>query len=686
MKINAIIIFTLLLSVIHAGADNGSKLWLRNAGGGSATVNFGGKMSPTISIVVDELRTQWKGGPIGLDLSTKKEIKALGADGFRISGGPEAITIASSSDKGLLYGAFHLLRLQACGAAGSTMDISESPAYQLRILNHWDNLNRSVERGYAGLSLWEWEKLPAELSPRYREYARANASIGINGSVLNNVNASPTILTKEYLPKVKAIADVFRPWGIKVYLSANFSSPKVVGGLDTSDPLDKNVRKWWKDKAAEIYALIPDFGGFLVKANSEGQPGPHDFGRTHADGANMLADALAPHGGIVMWRAFVYNPSSEDRARQACEEFMPLDGKFRPNVIIQVKNGPVDFQPREPFTPLFGGMQQTAVMPELQITQEYLGFSNHLVFLAPLFEEFLKTDTYARGPGSTVAATTDGSLFGQKISAIAGVANTGSDANWCGHHFAQSNWYAFGRLAWNHRLTSDRIADEWIRQTFGSDELLLKNMSDLMMRSREAAVDYMMPLCLHHIFSTNHHYGPEPWFSNPNMRRDWQPPYYHKADSGGVGFDRTASGSNAVAQYFSPLRETYANPATCPENLLLWFHHLPWDYKMKSGRTLWDELCYRYAHGVEETREFQKIWDRLEHRVDAERFAHVSGKLRIQARDAIWWRDACLLYFQTLSGMPIPLELERPLYDLPRLMKQPRTSEAYILEGNYYIK
>ncbi|MDR2499439.1 MAG: alpha-glucuronidase [Tannerellaceae bacterium] len=686
MKRHVILFLALILTAFCAQAEDGSKLWLRYQTASNATIKFSGKKSPTTDIAINELSAQWRGAPISLALSTNKEIKALGNDGFRITGGESGVTIASSSDKGLLYGAFHLLRLQECGALGATIDITESPAYRLRILNHWDNLDRSVERGYAGKSLWEWEKLPAEISPRYREYARANASIGINGSVLNNVNASPTILTPEYLQKAKAIADIFRAWGIRVYLSVNFSSPKIIGGLETSDPLDKNVQLWWKQKAAEIYKLIPDFGGFLVKANSEGQPGPHDFGRTHADGANMLADALAPHGGIVMWRAFVYNPLSDDRARQAYEEFMPLDGKFRNNVIIQVKNGPVDFQPREPFTPLFGAMQRTPVMPELQITQEYLGFSNHLVFLAPLFEEFLKTDTYARGQGSTVAAVTDGSLMGHSISAIAGVANTGSDSNWCGHHFAQSNWYAFGRLAWNHKLSSAHIADEWIRQTFGDDNLLLKNLSDMMMRSREAAVDYMMPLCLHHIFSTNHHYGPEPWFWNPNMRRDWQPPYYHKADSAGVGFNRTSTGSNAVAQYFSPLRETYANLATCPENLLLWFHHLPWDYKMKNGRTLWDELCYRYARGVDETRDFQKIWDRMEHKVDADRFAAVRHKLQIQARDAIWWRDACLLYFQTFSAMPIPFELERPVYDLPRLMKQPRSTEAYILEGNYLIK
>jgi alpha-glucuronidase len=683
MKFPLIIIFTVILALFTTRAEDGSRLWLRYKTGGAAEVIFAGRKTPTSDIAVGELQAHWRGGPVTLSVSSKQDVRALGDEGFRIRGSLGGVAITSPTAKGLLYGAFHLLRMQECNAALDNIDIAESPSYRLRILNHWDNLDRSVERGYAGKSLWEWDKLPGEISPRYAQYARANASIGINGMTLNNVNASPKILTNEYLMKAKAIADIFRPWNIKVFLSVNFSSPKVTGGLPTSDPLDRAVQQWWKQKADEIYRIIPDFGGFLVKANSEGQPGPHDFGRTHADGANMLADALAPHGGIVMWRAFVYNPLSDDRARQACEEFMPLDGQFRPNVIIQVKNGPVDFQPREPVTPLFGAMQRTAVMPELQITQEYLGFSNHLVFLSPLFEEFLKTDTYARGPGSTVAATTNGSMFGHSLSAIAGVANIGSDDNWCGHHFAQSNWYAFGRLAWNDNATSAQIADEWIRQTFGSDNELLASLSDLMLRSREAAVDYMMPLCLHHLFSTNHHYGPEPWFSNPNMRRDWQPPYYHKAGKDGVGFNRTATGSNAVSQYFSPLKEIYSNVETCPDNLLLWFHHLPWDHRMKNGRTLWDELCYRYDHGVSEARDFQKIWDRMERHVDKERFAAVQKKLRIQSRDAVWWRDACLLYFQTMSDMPIPYDMERPVYDLPRLMKHPRTSEASILEGNY---
>ncbi|MDR3287403.1 MAG: alpha-glucuronidase [Prevotellaceae bacterium] len=663
------IFFLCLLAINTLQAEDGSNLWLRSETNANATVSAN-KQSAAIDIAINELRTQWRGAPIQLTVSSAKNLRYLGNDGFMISGNINTkITVTAFSEQGLLYAAYHLIRLQAVGNLPENIDIVEIPKYQLRILNHWDNLNRSIERGYAGKSLWEWEKLPAEISPRYKEYARANASVGINGSVLNNVNASPQILSAEMLEKVKIIADEFRPYHIKVYLSINFSSPVELGKLSTSDPLDKDVQKWWKNKADEIYRLIPDFGGFLVKANSEGLPGPQDFGRTHLDGANMIADALAPHNGIVMWRAFVYNPTDNDRAKQAYQEFMPFDGQFRSNVIIQVKNGPVDFQPREPFSPLFGAMQKTPVMPEFQITQEYLGFSNHLAYLAPLFKECLDSETYARGNGSTVAAATDGSLFGHNISAIAGVANTGDNVNWCGHPFAQANWYAFGRLAWNHNLSSENIAREWLKQTFTNNEEFVTTITDLMLRSREAVVDYMMPLGLHHIFAMGHHYGPEPWCYFPNVRPDWLPPYYHKADSAGVGFDRTEKGSNAVSQYFSPLHEEFNDIKTCDERFLLWFHHVEWNYEMKSGRTFWDELCYHYQHGVTEVRDFQKIWDKVEQYVDAERFVLVQYKLRIQSRDAVWWKDACLLYFQTFSKKHIPYDIERPIYDLDDLMK-----------------
>ena len=655
-----IITFLVLCSFVQVYAEDGSLLWLRTETDDIYASISANKKSPTIDIAVNELQKQWKGATVRLNIVKTKEAKALGDEGYIIIGDKQtSITISSLSERGLLYGAYHLLRLQETGQIGDKgLNISESPQYNLRLLNHWDNLVGTVERGYAGRTIWKWDELPNTVSPRYKEYARANASIGINGTVVNNVNASPQILTAEYLEKVKVVADELRPYAIKTYLSINFSSPTVIGGLETSDPLNKEVQKWWKDKATEIYRLIPDFGGFLVKANSEGEPGPQDYGRTHADGANMLAEALKPHKGIVMWRAFVYNPTNDDRAKQAYMEFMPFDGQFRDNVIIQVKNGPIDFQPREPFTPLFGAMKQTDVMAELQITQEYLGHSNHIAFLAPMWKEFLDSDTYSVGKGSTVNKT---------ITAIAAVANIGDDTNWCGHHFAQANWYAYGRLAWNHQLTSDQIADEWLRQTFSQETDFVNPVKEMMLDSWEAVINYMMPLGLHHIFAFHHHYGPEPWGDLPGGRPDWMPWYYHNANETGIGFDRTTTGSDAVSQYYSPLKEEFNDINTCPEEFILWFHHIPWNHKMKNGNTLWDELCYKYDLGVQQTREFQKIWGRQEKFVDAERFKHVQSRLKIQARDAVWWKDACLLYFQTFSKMPIPYDIERPLYELEEL-------------------
>lgn len=646
-------------------AEDGSRLWLRSATNGSAQITCNGQ-SPTLRIATNELRTTWKGVPVALELQQSKVYKELGREGFTIRTATDGtrITIASVGEAGLLYGAFHLLRLQATGSPLAALHLTEKPLYDIRILNHWDNLDRTIERGYAGKSLWLWDELPAKLSPRYEEYARANASIGINATVLNNVNATPQILSGEYLQKVKALADLFRPYKLKVYLSINFSSPAELGGLSTSDPLNPLVARWWKSKAKEIYTLIPDFGGFLVKANSEGLPGPQDFGRTHADGANMLADALKPYNGIVMWRAFVYNAGDEDRAKQAYQEFMPLDGQFRSNVIIQVKNGPVDFQPREPFSPLIGAMKQTPVMVEVQITQEYLGFSNHLCYLAPMWKECLDSDTYQQGEGSTVAHTTDGTLYPHKLTAFAGVANIGDDVNWCGHPFAQANWYAFGRLAWNHQLTSNDIADEWLKQSFTTEAAFVTPVKEMMLHSREAIVDYMMPLGLHHLFAWGHHYGPEPWCAVADARPDWMPTYYHKADQQGVGFDRSSTGSHATAQYHAPLSDTYNNLATCPENLLLWFHHLPWNHPMKNGRTLWDELCHTYDRGVQQARNFQKTWDGVEKYVDSHRFSQVQHRLKIQSRDAVWWKDGCLLYFQEFAQRPIPLDIERPVHNL----------------------
>jgi alpha-glucuronidase len=675
MKILIPLVIFILFS-ISAYAEDGHHLWLRNSSPKPVNVVCT-KNSPTLTLAGEELRQGWMGEAGGRVTLTIKADKGIQKDGFRITKN----SVQANDENGILYGVFELLRRQQTGE--TIQEEICNPSYERRILNHWDNLNGSVERGYAGFSIF-WRKGIDSLTvtgsdmSRWQEYARANASIGINGSVLNNVNASQLMLTNEWLQRVKAIADILRPYGIKTYLSVKFSSPALIGGLKTSDPLNPEVAKWWKGKVKEIYGLIPDFGGFLVKANSEGQPGPQDFGRTHADGANMLADALKPFGGIVMWRAFVYSTSNEDRAKQAYLEFMPLDGQFRDNVIIQVKNGPIDFQPREPFSPLFGAMKKTTVMPELQITQEYLGHSIHLAFLAPMWEEFLQSDTYQNGAGSTVARCTDGSIFVQKYSAIAGVANIGMDANWCGHDFAQANWYAFGRLAWNSSIRSEQIADEWIKLTFGraSDQSIDWNLNfltpvkQMMLDSRESIVNFMMPLGLHHIFSANGHYGPGPWWAPKGMRKDWTPPYFHQADTLGIGFDRTSTGSNGVGQYEEPLRTAFTDLSTCPEAYLLWFHHLPWDYKMKSGRTLWDELCIHYDGGVQQIRLFQKIWDQAERFVDRERFVDVQKRLRDQSLNALEWKDACMLYFQQFSKKPFPNNLERPMYNLDYLIEK----------------
>ncbi len=637
-----------IVFVTQMAAEDGSHLWLRLPVNAHAEISAP-RQSPTLNIAVEELQQAWKGAPVRLVIQKDKQLQP---EGFRIRHEDNKITLTSPTETGLLYAAYHLLRMQETGQNVVEAQTTENPAYNLRILNHWDNMDRTVERGYAGQSLWNWEELPNTLSDRYKEYARANASIGINGTVLNNVNASPQILSAEYLQKVKALADIFRPYGLRVYLSVNFASPMALDSLSTADPLDKEVIRWWKNKVKEIYRIIPDFGGFLVKANSEGQPGPCDFGRTHAEGANMLADALKPYKGIVMWRAFVYSPSDADRAKQAYLEFEPLDGQFRNNVIVQVKNGPIDFQPREPYSPLFGAMQHTPLMAEFQVTQEYLGHSNHLAYLAPMWKEFFEFVAPA------------------SLKAVAGVANIGTDANWCGHTFAQANWYAFGRLAWQPSLSSGNIADEWLKQTFGSQPSdISAQLKKMMLDSHEAVVNYMMPLGLHHIFAWGHHYGPEPWCSIPGARPDWLPSYYHRADKQGIGFDRSSKGSNAVAQYPETLAKQYDKIDTCPEEYLLWFHHVPWSHRMKSGRSLWDELCHHYDNGVRQVRDFQKIWDAAEKYIDAERFHEVQSKLKIQARDAVWWKDACLLYFQEFSGMPIPYEIERPIHELKDLQK-----------------
>lgn len=592
-----------------------------------------------------ELDREWKGSPVEF-----RHDSGLKAESFAISRDGATIVIRSSNDAGALYGAYSLLRDSA------NIPREESPAFTLRLLNHWDNLDGTVERGYAGHSLWDWEALPDSISPRYEEYARENARIGINGTVLNNVNASPKILSHDYLVKVARLADTFRPYGIKVYLSVNFASPMVLDSLPTADPLVPEVAAWWKNKADEIYSLIPDFGGFLVKANSEGQPGPMDFGRTHADGANMLARALAPHNGIVMWRAFVYSPIDADRAKQAYMEFQPLDGQFDSNVIIQIKNGPIDFQPREPYSPLFGAMPQTAEMVEFQVTQEYLGHANHLAFLAPMWKEFFD---YV-DPSS--------------LKAIAGVANIGDSECMTGNPLAAANWYAFGRLAWDPSLSSEQIAGEWIGDNLLTadktmPDSIYNSLVDMFLTSRETVVDYMMPLGLHHIFAFGHHYGPEPWCDVPGARPDWLPKYYHRADSEGLGFDRTTGGSNAVEQYPEPLRSQLNGRDTCPEKFLLWFHHVPWNYRLQSGRTLWDELCLHYERGVLAAEDYRRRWQEAAPYIEPALHADVAERLRTQAGDAPWWKDACLQYFREFSRLPYPAGVTPPTRPLDELKK-----------------
>ena len=585
-------------------------------------------------------------------------LRDAGPEGFVIRDmavrGRRATVVAANRDVGVLYGAFHLLRLLQTETPLRGLNIESAPRLPLRLLDHWDNLDGTAERGYAGASLWEWARLPDSLNPRYRDYARANASVGINGVVPTNVNADPRVLTPAYLVKVAALANVLRPYGITVYLSPRFSAPIEIGNLPTADPLDPGVRAWWAAKVDEIYRAIPDFGGFLVKANSEGQPGPQDYHRTHADGANLLADALAPHGGIVMWRAFVYRSEvPTDRVMQAADEFVPLDGAFRKNVLLQVKNGPLDFQPREPFHPLFGAMPHTPLMMEVQITKEYLGQDTHLAFLAPLWEEVLNADTYARGPGTTV---------GKEIHGIAGVANVGSDRDWCGSDFNQANWYAFGRLAWDYTLPSSAIADEWVRMTFSNAPRVVDRVKAIMLASREAVVNYMTPLGLAHQMARGHHYGPGPWVTGG--RADQTSVYFNRADSAGLGFDRTASGSDAVRQYAAPLRARFGSRDSVPEQLLLWFHHVGWSERLRSGRTLWEALLADYQAGVDTARWMRRTWDGMADLVDPERFRRTQAFLHIQEAEARWWRDASVLYWQSFSHLPLPPNYETPAHDL----------------------
>ena len=681
--------FLLLTLLLLAGtsalrADDGYRLWLRYERitdeklidsylpllGQIVLATPAGSQSATLNAARDELMAGLDGllglKPVVTVVAAAAK-SGVGEEGYSIEStsrnGSRVIVVSAQHDVGVLHGVFALLRLLQTGEAIDQLNLTSAPKVQRRMLQHWDNLNGFIERGYAGFSLWEWFQLPEYRNPRLRDYARAMASLGLNGTVLTNVNANALVLTPAYLTKVAALAEEFRPYGIRVYLTARFSAPIEIGGLKTADPLDPAVATWWRKKTDEIYSYIPDFGGFVVKANSEGQPGPHEYGRTHAEGANMLADALEPHGGILLWRAFVYAAdNTTDRVNQAYKQFTALDGQFRDNVVVQIKNGPLDFMPREPFHPLFGAMPKTRLALELQITQEYLGLSVHLAYLAPMWKEVLDADTFAQGQGSTVARVVDGRLYERDLSVIAGVANTGSDRNWTGHPLAQANWYAFGRLAWDNTLSSATIAREWTQMTFGRVPATVDAVTKILLGSRETVVNYSMPLGLHHIMAEGHHYGPGPWVHHE--RADWSSAYYHQADETGLGANRGSAGSNATGTYAKELAANWDNVDTCPENLLLWFHHVPWDRKMKSGRTLWDELCLRYQQGVDEVRAIQPDWDSLTGKIDTERHTHVRALLRRQESDARDWRDACLIYFQTFAKRPLPAGVEAPAHNL----------------------
>ncbi len=679
-----------------ARAESGYDLWLRYnaveaparaAYAAAARTLVGGASSPSLDVARDELLRGLSGllgrkpaiataaAPGALIYGTpvsspiiaalKLDLTAAGDEGYVIRSetvdGHSVTVIAANRDVGVLYGAFAYLRLIQTRKPVTALAIATAPQHKVRILNHWDNLNRDSERGYAGLSLWNWSQLPA-IEPHIIDYARANASLGINATVLNNVNADLRIYQPQYLAKVAALADAFRPYGIKVYLSILSSAPIQVGGLKTADPLDAQVIQWWKDEAARIYKIIPDFGGFLVKANSEGMPGPQDYGRTQAQGAAVMAQAVTPFGGIVMWRAFVYSPENrDDRAKQAHAEFVPLDGTFDDNVLVQIKNGPLDFQPREPFSPLFGALPNTNAIIEFQITKEYLGFATHLAYLGPMYEETLKSDTQARGPGSSVAKVVNGQLFNHSLTGMAGIANTGTAENWSGSIFNQANWYVFGRLAWDPELSARGIAEEWTRQTFSNNDAVIRPVVELMMGSRQTVVDYMMPLGLNMIFGNGTHYGPGPW-DEISSRPDWRAPYYHKADGAGVGFNCGASGSNAVAQYAPGVAAQYADR----DNLdyLLWFNHVGWSEELSTGRTLWDELVHRYTDGVNKVKQMRRNWAALRGRVDAERFNLTAQYLAIQEAEAQWWRDACLAYFQSFSKLPYAKGYAAPAHPL----------------------
>jgi alpha-glucuronidase len=704
---------TILLALLLAGAslparaDDGYDLWLRYApiADPQRLAQYRAAItqlvvegdSPTLAVVREELARGLRGlldrdlpldarpsragaviagtrasSPIIAALPLAAQLRAVGREGYIVRSisvkGKPAIVVAANSEIGVLYGTFALLRQLQTHRPLAKLALVSAPRVQLRMLDHWDTLDRGVERGYAGASIFEWGQLPARISPRYRDYARANAALGINAVVVTSPNVNARALTPEYLRKAAALANVFRPYGLRLFLTARFSAPIEIGGLRTADPLDPVVRQWWRHKAEELYAAIPDLGGVLVQGDAEGQPGPERYGRTHADGANLLADAVVSRGGIVIWRAYMSaDRAPADRARELYDEFVPLDGHFRRNVLVQVKNGPLDFQPREPFNPMLGAMPRTPLLLELQLTKEYLGNDSHLVYLGALMEETLRADTERKGKGSTVARVVDGSLHGQARTGIAGVANIGADRNWTGSVFNQANWYAFGRMAWDPGLSARAVAEEWVRITLSNDSAVTATVPGMMMASREAVVSYMTPLGLSSMTAAGTHYGPAPWIKDG--RPDWTPVYYHRADASGIGFDRSATGSNAVEQYAEPVGQRYGSRATVPDSLLLWFHRVGWRERLTTGRTLWDELIHRYGAGVDSVRAMRRSWSRLDGKIDEERFRNVQSLLAVQEREARWWRDASLRYFQSLSRLPIPPRYEQPAQSLEFYMQ-----------------
>ncbi len=685
---NVFLLFVLTVaSAAPTRADDGYRLWLKYDRVADAAVRqqylrsaqfiASSSTTPTLRAASGELQrglsgllgqavpvvatagSRTGGVVLRVDAQASASGQPLKAEGYRIFSEKNNLVVTGRTERAVLYGAFALLRQVQTRQPLVGLSICSNPRIGYRMLNHWDNQNGTIERGYAGSSIWQWYQLPEGLDARYTDYARANASIGINGVVVNNVNASARYLTAEYIGKVAALAGVLRPYGQRVYLSVFWAAPKVIGGLNSADPLDPQVKQWWAAKSEELYKAIPDFGGFLVKANSEGEPGPQDYNRTHADGANMLAQSLGSHDGIVMWRAFVYKAGTADRFKQAYEEFQPLDGKFDPKVLVQVKNGPIDFMAREPFHPLFGAMPKTPLVLEVQLTQEYLGFATHLVYLGPLIKEVLEADTYAKGPGSTVAKVVDGTVDNHALSGIAGVANIGSDRNWTGNPMGQANWYAFGRLAWDHTLSPTAIAREWTRMTLTTEPAAVQTITNVLNKSRNIYVRYTVPLGLHHIMGESIHYGPQPWLAKAG-RPDWTAVYYHKADSLGLGFDRTAMGSNALTLYKPEVQQQWGNAQTCPLDYLLWFHHVGWNQRLSTGRTLWNELATRYYTGADSVLWLQKQWAQVQPQIDPALHADVAARLQTQRKEALWWRDACVLYFQSFAKQPIPAPFAPP--------------------------